>query len=45
MSECFSQDNRVIRGRESLSPTLSAAHINELESRINLIEDMDVNIN
>ena len=44
MSECFSQDNGVLQG-ESLSPTLFAAYINELESRMNSIEGMGVNIN
>ena len=40
----FSQDNGVFQG-ESLSPTLFIAYINELESRINAIEGMGVNIN
>ena len=44
MSECFSQDNGVLQG-ESLSPTLFAAYINELESRMNAVEGMCVNIN
>ena len=44
MSECFSQDNRVLQG-ESLSPTLFTVYINELESRMNAIEGMGVNIN
>ena len=44
MSECFSQDKGVLQG-ESLSPTLFAAYINELESMMNAIEDMGVNIN
>ena len=44
MSECFSQDNGVLQGG-SLSPTLFTAYINELESRINAIECMGVNIN
>ena len=34
MSECFSQDNGVLQGK-NLSPTLFAAYINELESRMN----------
>ena len=44
MRECFSQDNKELQG-ESLLPTLFAAYINELESRMNAIEDMGVNIN
>ena len=44
MSECFSQDNGVLQG-ESLSPMLFAAYINELESRMNAIGGMGVNIN
>ena len=43
MSECFSQDKGVLQG-ESLSPTLFAAYINELESIMNAIEGMGVNI-
>ena len=44
ISECFSQDNGVLQG-ESLSPTLFAAYINELESIMNVTEGMGVNIN
>ena len=44
MSECFSRDNGVLQG-ESLSPTLFVSYINELESRMNAIEGMGVNIN
>ena len=44
MSECFSQDNGVFQG-ESLSPTLFTAYINELESIMNAIDGMGVNIN
>ena len=44
MNECFSQDNGVLQG-ESLSPTLFAAYFNGLESRMNAIEGMGVNIN
>ena len=44
MSECFSQDKGVLQG-ESLSSTLFAAYINELESMMNAIEGMGVNIN
>ena len=40
----FSQDNGVFQG-ESLSPMLFIAYINELESRMNEIEGMGVNIN
>ena len=44
MSECFSQDNGELQS-ESLSPTFFTVYINELESRINAIEGMGVNIN
>ena len=44
MSECFSQDKGVLEG-ESLLPTLFTAYINELESIMNAIEGMGVNIN
>ena len=44
ISECFSQDNGVLQS-ESLSPTLFAAYINELESIMNVTEGMGVNIN
>ena len=44
MSECLSQDNGVLQG-EILSPTLFAAYINELDSRMIAIEGMCVNIN
>ena len=44
MSEWFSQDNGVLQG-ESLSPTLFAAYINELELIMNVNEGMGVNIN
>ena len=44
MRECFSQDNGVLQG-ESLSPTFYTAYINKLESRMNAIEGMGVNIN
>ena len=40
----FCQENRVLQG-ESLSPTLFAAYINEIESKINEIEGMGVSIN
>ena len=41
VSECFSQDNRVLQG-ESLSPTIFTAYIIEFESRMNAIEGMGV---
>ena len=44
MSECFSQDNGVLQG-ESLSRALFTAYVNELESIINAMESMGVNIN
>ena len=44
MSKCFPWDNEVLQG-DSLSPTLFAAYINELESRMNAIEGMGVKIN
>ena len=42
-SECFSLDNEVLQGK-SLSPTLFAAYINEIEWRMNEIEGMRVNV-
>ena len=44
MSECFSQSNGVVQGK-SLSPTLFTAYINELESIMNVIDGMSMNIN
>ena len=43
-SEYFCQENGVLQG-ESLSPTLFAAFINKIESKMNVIEGMGVSIN
>ena len=44
ISECFSHSNGVVQGK-SLSPTLFTAYINELESIMNVIDGMSMNIN
>ena len=43
-SEYFCQENGVLQV-ESMSPTLFAAYINEIESKMNEIEGMGVSIN
>ena len=43
-TEYFCQENGVLQG-ESLSPTLFAAYINEIESKMNEVEGMGVSIN